>query len=92
MKKFITFMKFSLEFKFPKLVKRKTDSELFELYYKFSPLYWNSNTSLKERIMGGIVIFTVGEEFKRRYPNKHNLQSWDYTEEINLHDVITGGK
>lgn len=93
MKKFIRFIRFLFESKFPKLVKKMSDTELLELYYKFSPLYWNkTSSSLREELVGGIIVFSVGEEFKRRYPNKHRLQAWNYSREINLHDVIKGGK
>ena len=90
-KNFINFMEFSLNFKFPKLLKKKSDTELLELYYKFSPPYWHINSPLRDKAIGATVIYVVGEEFKRRYPKNQKLQKWDYTEEINLFDIIIGG-
>lgn len=91
-KDFVTFMSFFLGFKLPKIAKKMTNEDLLELYYKFAPLYWNQNLPFENKVKGAVVVYIIGQEFKWRYPNNHNLQEWGYTEEINLYDTITGGK
>lgn len=85
--KFYNFIEFSIKFKLPKMVKHKTDEELLDLYYKFSPEYYKF-VSLHNLIFGAITVYVVGEELKKRHPNIHQLQNWNYSEPINLHEII----
>lgn len=87
-KKFIKFLNFSMGYKFPKLVKKMTDTECLEVYYKYALSYWSDASPLKDKLMGAIVILTIGNEFKRRYPSDIQLQNWNYSQGINLYDVI----
>lgn len=92
MKRFIRFMEFVLGYKTKKLVKKLSDQELLSLYYAYAPAFWKAQGTIYQRAMGGVVVLSVVEEFKRRYPHKQELQAWDYSEQINLYDLIMGGK
>lgn len=88
MKRFIKFLRFSIEYKFPKLVKKMSDDECLELYYRYALFFWSEAAKPKDKAMGAIVVITIGDEFKRRYPTDIQLQNWDYSHGINLYDII----
>lgn len=91
MDKFIKFMRFVLDYKSRRLVRKFSNRELLDLYYRFSPAFWKGEGTIFQRALGGIVVMTVGEEFKSRFPYKGELLRWDYKEQLNLYELITGG-
>ena len=93
--KFIDFIRFMLSYKLPKILKKKSDEELLDLYHSYSPYHFkpmNNATYMEEhlyfKVFGHIVVYIVGTEFKRRYPESVALKEWDFTKEIDLHEII----
>lgn len=89
-RKFQDFIQFSITHKLTKMVKKKSDKELMELYCTFSPECFKP-TSLYNHIYGAITVYIVGEELKTRYPNNIKLSNWDYTQQLDLFSIV-GGK
>lgn len=86
--KFNSFVHFALIHKIPKMLKKKSDEELLELYRTYAPCASSPNVTLYKKIYGLIAVYTITCEFVHRYPNKPVLQNWDYTKELNLHEII----
>lgn len=87
--KFQKFIEFSLEYKLKRMVKKKSDTELLELYSQYSPEYFKP-TSLHSHIYGAVAVYIVGEELKTRYPKSAQLNNWNYTQQLDLFNVIGG--
>ena len=81
------FFDFLLSHKIPKMIHKKSDAKLLELYYEYSPKYYHSS-DLKNHIQGAIVVYAIGEEFKKRYPKSMILQNWDYKEQLDLYKIV----
>ena len=88
MNKFQNLIKFLLNYKLPKLLKKMTDQELLGIYCFYSPDYFNSSVNLRSHVIGSITTYTITEEFLRRYPNNKALQNWDEHTEFDLYSVI----
>lgn len=87
MKKLLNYMKFSTTFKLPKLIKKKPDEVLIELYDTYSPYIYNrdKSTPFINVVYGTTIVYIVIEELKKRHKE---LSSIDYTKEVNLHEII----
>lgn len=73
-KKFSNFIQFAVNYKLPKMLRKKSDEELQELYQTYSPWYHNHTSNLYNRILGTITVYVVTEELKRRYPRDFKLK------------------
>lgn len=76
---------FVIQHKLKKMLKRKTDEELTELYRQFAPVYYSdAEVDFFYKILGAIVVYCVGTTLKDRHPTNTRLQEWDFTKPYNL--------
>ena len=79
------FIYFAIQHKVMRLLKRKTDEELKDLYRQFAPLYYTDDVpDFFYRILGAVVVYCVGTTLKDRHPTNTRLQEWDFTKPYNL--------
>ena len=89
MKKFMRFIEYVIHGRIVKLTGKMTDYELIDLYNEYAVFYWSTRvTTMKNKVIGTIIVYAVGEELKRRHPNKDRLQNWNYNDQVNLYDLI----
>ena len=84
LKQFKKFLDFLLGYKFSKLVKKMTTEELIELYQTYSPLYFSKDALMRDNVKSSIVIYTVVEELKKRFPNNPKFKNYDYKSDLHL--------
>ena len=89
MKKIKKYLKFCIENKIPQLLKKVPDKKLLELYDEYCPyVYHRTKTTPPVNVIyGTIITILVVETFKRRYEIP-SLSYYDYTKELNLHEII----
>lgn len=91
MKNWKTFVDFVTDYKMKKMARKLSDDKLLDLYYRYGPMYWLSESSFKHKVQGSLVILAVIAELKSRYPYNKQLQEYHYDKEINLEQIINGG-
>ena len=91
-KKVKNFLTFSLDYKLPKMLKRKSDEELLKLYDEYSSHFYIGTENFRTYIISAFTIYSVGEELKRRYPHSMLIQNWDYRKQLNLHAIMDAQK
>ena len=95
-RKYEKLMDFWLNHKMKRLTKRATDKELIEMYYEWYPYYsealshdsnLNKEVIFKKVIMGYTAVYSILNEFCKRYPSQFplNEQYW-----YNNSDFING--
>lgn len=86
--KVVSFSEFILDYKLSKIARKMTDIQLIGLYLEHSPVFFDSSTQFRDRILSATIIYMIGTELKRRHPDKKRLQEWDLETHANLLELI----